>query len=240
MPNPKGKAIMFQESCVKQIEMAHKIYAKFPFLKKDYAMLKSLPRQATVLDVGCGEGRFLKRASMIRSDLKLSGLDIDVYLESIKPQDLEGFALSDSNKPLPFKEETFDFIHCSHIIEHLNQPFLFLKEVFRILKKNASVYIETPEAKTVFYPSLGTTGSLNFYDDPTHIRPYTKESLRRLALQAGFKETDIKVFFARNGFNLLFLPYALFKFLTTGRNVYMGIILNPLLGSDVGGIFVKN
>jgi len=240
MAKAKGRPIFVEEKCRKDVERAHKIYVKLPFLKKDYAVLKNIPKNATVLDIGCSDGRYLKRASFIRKDLRLIGLDIDTYLASINIQELDLFVLSDCNIRLPFKDESMDFVHCSHVLEHLHAPALFISEIFRVLKKKGLAYIETPEAKRVFLPSFGIIGGVNFYDDPTHIRPYTKESLRRLALQAGFKEGNIKVFFARNWFNILFLPYALFKFFATGYNVYLDIILQPVFSLDVGGVFIKD
>ncbi|MCM8797248.1 MAG: class I SAM-dependent methyltransferase [Candidatus Omnitrophica bacterium] len=239
MPNPKGKPIMFLDSCIKDTKRADKIYVKFPFLKKDYALLKNLPVNGILLDIGSGDGRYLKRASLIRPDLKLYAIDIDIYLERITPQDLDSFIIADCTNHLPLKDESIDFVHCSSVIEHILQVSIIFKEIFRVLKKKGYAYIEAPEAKKVLIPSFGVVGTLNFYDDPTHIRPYTKESLRRLGLEAGFEEKNIKVFFDYNMFNLLSLPYTLFKSLTTWHNVYLDIVLQAFLPLNVGGIFIK-
>jgi ubiquinone/menaquinone biosynthesis C-methylase UbiE len=48
----------------------------------------------------------------------------------------------DLNKyPLPFKDKEFDFVICSHIVEHLQNPKRFCEEIQRIGKRG---YIETP------------------------------------------------------------------------------------------------
>ena len=44
---------------------------------------------------------------------------------------------------LPFKDKTFDYVICSHILEHMEDPQKFIKEVMRV--GNAG-YIEVPSA----------------------------------------------------------------------------------------------
>ena len=240
MPNPPGKPIMFQESTLKEIDRCHRFYVRFPGLKRDYQLIQTVPQNGIVLDIGCAEGTYLKRVSLMRPDLKLIGLDIDCYLEVIERKQLDSFVIADCNVQLPLPDESIDFVHCTHIIEHLQRPSMLLKEIRRVLKKEGQAYVEAPEAKRIFMPSLGLRGTANFYDDPTHIRPYTKEALRRLGLEAGFKEASITVFFARNYFYLVSFFYILFRFMVTGDNIYLQSILQPIIGLDVGAVFKKD
>jgi len=51
----------------------------------------------------------------------------------------------DLNKlPLPFKSNSFDKIYMRHVLEHLNEPEKTLKDILRIAKNGAMVYIEVP------------------------------------------------------------------------------------------------
>ena len=43
--------------------------------------------------------------------------------------------------PLPFEDQSFDFLYCRHVLEDINYPVFALKEMFRVSKW---VYIETP------------------------------------------------------------------------------------------------
>jgi predicted SAM-dependent methyltransferase len=43
--------------------------------------------------------------------------------------------------PLPFEDQSFDFLYCRHVLEDINYPTFALKEMFRVSK---CVYIETP------------------------------------------------------------------------------------------------
>lgn len=42
---------------------------------------------------------------------------------------------------LPFKDKSFDFVYCSHVLEHVDEPYAFVKEIMRVGKRG---YIEVP------------------------------------------------------------------------------------------------
>lgn len=53
--------------------------------------------------------------------------------------------LHDLNKfPYPFKNEEFDYIYCSHILEHVQDFFKVMKELERILKVKGVLHIRVP------------------------------------------------------------------------------------------------
>ena len=64
----------------------------------------------------------------------------------IAPQSREVVAL-DLSKPLPFEDETFDYVASEHFIEHmaLADGVRLLGECFRILKKGGRVRMATPD-----------------------------------------------------------------------------------------------
>jgi len=45
-----------------------------------------------------------------------------------------------------YEDNTFDVIHCSHLIEHLNNPSAYIDEVYRILKPGGLFYCITPNS----------------------------------------------------------------------------------------------
>ena len=72
----------------------------------------------------------------------------------------------DLNKaPYPFKDESIDYIFCSHTLEHLKEPELFFNEVQRILKRGGACEIIVPHYKYVgAYSNFGHRG---FYEPNT-------------------------------------------------------------------------
>lgn len=46
--------------------------------------------------------------------------------------------------PYPFSDNTFDEIYASHILEHLDKPFVVMKELHRLLKPGGHLIIKVP------------------------------------------------------------------------------------------------
>jgi len=65
----------------------------------------------------------------------------------------------------------FDFIMMAHIIEHLHNGDKVIEGLIPKLKSGGYIYIEYPGIQSTKLPSMN--GSLNFYDDDTHIRVYS-------------------------------------------------------------------
>lgn len=72
--------------------------------------------------------------------------------------------------PYPFPDNTFDSVEADHVLEHLNNPFLIMREVHRITKPNGSVKIRVPHFSRGFvHPehSHGFGASFPLYLDPS-------------------------------------------------------------------------
>lgn len=95
--------------------------------------------QGKLLDAPAGSGIISQ---------KLKEVGFDVVAVDINPQlfCVQGISCerADLNKNLPFEDGTFDFILCSNGIEHLEDPFHFIRECFRILKERGKLLITTP------------------------------------------------------------------------------------------------
>jgi hypothetical protein len=68
-----------------------------------------------------------------------------------------------------------------HVVEHLQNPFHLVSEIERVLKPGGTVYIETPDPKTVDMKSPVGKGTehvtVNFFDDKTHVQPVPVKDL---------------------------------------------------------------
>ncbi|MEM4247194.1 MAG: methyltransferase domain-containing protein [Candidatus Woesearchaeota archaeon] len=64
-------------------------------------------------------------------------VNVDYYFPADVRHDLNKF-------PYPFKDESFDFILASAIMEHLDDDIAFLKECHRLLKKRGKILISVP------------------------------------------------------------------------------------------------
>lgn len=85
------------------------------------------------LNLGSGIGYLKGWINLDISDKDMYGQKINVD----KKHDLSKF-------PYPFKNNEFDYVYASHIIEHLDDPFKVLKELKRITKSGGIIHIRLP------------------------------------------------------------------------------------------------
>lgn len=53
--------------------------------------------------------------------------------------------IHDLNKfPYPFAENEFEFVEANHVLEHLENPFAVVKEIYRITKAGSNIIIRVP------------------------------------------------------------------------------------------------
>ena len=91
---------------------------------------------------------------------------------------------------LPFKENIFDIIICSHILEHVPDDKKGMKEIFRILNKDGWAILQVPInedlEKTFEDTSIkSSVKRLKYFGQGDHVRVYGRDYYKRLE-QAGF------------------------------------------------------
>jgi ubiquinone/menaquinone biosynthesis C-methylase UbiE len=75
----------------------------------------------------------------------------------------------------------FDFIMMAHIIEHLTNGDLVIEKLLTKLKPGGMIYIEYPAFRSTKFPKMD--GTLNFFDDPTHVRIYSVMEMYNLLMR---------------------------------------------------------
>jgi len=132
-----------------------------PQLIFDKLALKHFTSCSEIVDIGCGNGRFIGY-----DKVRIKG--IDANSEAVKYCREKGYnVIKCQATDLPFENESFAGVHCSHLIEHLNPPeaWKLLSELMRILKKDGVLCLRAP----LMTPT--------FYNDLTHIKPYPPEAI---------------------------------------------------------------
>lgn len=101
-------------------------------------------KDGALLDLGCSYGKFLKQIAGEVKPKKIVGVDMDeVKIEEARKREFE-IVKCDLNNLFPFRNESFDVVIASQIIEHLNDTDQFTKEVYRVLKPTGYAIISTP------------------------------------------------------------------------------------------------
>ena len=138
-----------------------------------------------ILDVGSGD-KFLKK-SFEKRNYQYFDIDIDrVDLNTEK---------------LPYDDNTFDYIICLAVIEHISNATFFINEISRVLKSDAVLFLNTPNWKYSYK---------SFYDDYTHTRPYTIKSLNSLLEDNNFTNINLLPGLRNKPFWMYKIPFAFF------------------------------
>jgi SAM-dependent methyltransferase len=150
-----------------------------------------LPRAATicglaiddchsVMELGAGNGWALRYR---KDGLKRIAVDAAANFASEFARDGVEFHAADiSRDRLPATDGAIDLIMMNHVIEHVADPTHLLSECRRVLRKGGAVYLRTPDVERVGH---------RFWDDYTHVKPYTRRSLPAVMGTFGFELREL-------------------------------------------------
>jgi len=136
-------------------------------------------KQKTILEIGCSSGYLIndlkakfKYINYVGADvLKLSLLKLSEKWKEIP------FLKFDITKN-PLKNIKFDNIIMLNVLEHIKDDFLAIKNTFKLLNKNGTIYIEVPAHQFLYD---------NYDKQLFHFRRYSIEDLEKKLVKAGYK-----------------------------------------------------
>ena len=144
-----------------------------------------------VLDVGCGEGR---HSIGLHVDKEVNAVGMDLSKEDIKTAKsrIKDFTISDHNKSscvfgagdiqsLPFKDNTYDAVICSEVLEHLDSLGNAVFEIVRVLKPGGVLAVSVPR----YLPELICWKLSSEYSQTPggHVRIFKQKELKQLILK---------------------------------------------------------
>lgn len=163
-----------------------------------------------VLDMGCGEGFY----SMIFNNLydcTVYAVDYDPEILSLAHKWLDGkkgvFVEQGDIKKLRFQDNFFDKIICTEVLEHIDEDYVAIKELYRVLKPGGTIAITVPNKNYPlvwdplnkirewlgfghFNPMSGFWGGIWAKD---HKRLYLPNEIKSLAENAKFNVDRLEV-----------------------------------------------
>lgn len=143
----------------------------------------------SVLDVGFSAkpNRYLKNA-----------IGIDIILPENKPENYGEVIKCNLNfEKIPFGDDYFDNVIAGDVIEHLENPSHFLREVNRVLKKGGRFILSTPHAND-WWTTLHNWFFRKWINDPDpgeHLQNWTILDMIRLLKKNGFKVDRLEGFY---------------------------------------------
>ena len=141
-----------------------------------------------VLDAGCGEGFSLYKLSEYNIGEKLEGIDYSKEAISIGKKLFPNLSLKQGSiYNLPCKDNTFDLVLSTEVLEHLENPKKALQEILRVSKKYILVSVPN-EPFFMMSNFLRGKNVMKFGNDPEHIQHWTIFSFLKL-----MKEHEIQI-----------------------------------------------
>lgn len=140
----------------------------YQFLRRNLAACKG-----RVLDVGAGEAPWRE----LLKDVEYVGVDVEVAPEFGMRRKAE-ITYYDGNT-LPFEDESFDYVLCTEVLEHVPEPRRFLADVNRVLRTSGSLVLTVP-------------WSARLHHTPHDYTRFTRFGLDLLLKAAGFSEIVIE------------------------------------------------
>ena len=148
-------------------------------------LIERLPPHARLLDYGSFGWKLTKISD--RKDIHHHGCDI--MMPAGKPNDAVFYQVDPLGRKIDVAADYFDLVVASHVLEHVTDPLDLFQELGHVCKPGGKIYIETPSDRSLTIKSDKDVQSHSFYsfwDDPTHIRPWTPAALYRLAVCHGY------------------------------------------------------
>lgn len=160
------------------------------------ASMLEAEKPGKVLDIPSGAGAFTKR--LIDMRIEVHSADIENIMHVQNPH----FRNADMNERLPYEDHFFDSVVCIDGIEHLENPFYFIREAGRVVKIDGSIIISTPNINSIrsrwrwFWTSHHNKNKIPLRElmpGPLHhINMMSYQRLRYILHTNGFSITDVR------------------------------------------------
>lgn len=155
-------------------------------LERDVRNLPAPAPGARVLDIGCGDGNFLKIARIL--GYQAEGLEFDAQAVAAargEGLDVHLGGLPDSG----LQSASYDAVTLSQVIEHVHDPLASLQEAARLLRPGGMLWVATPNIDAKAHRTYGP--HWRGLEPPRHLVLFSAIALRRALAEAGFRDVRL-------------------------------------------------
>lgn len=151
------------------------------------AFLPAPTGAARVLDVGCGEGRLLARLQ----DLGWTCVGQDVDPQAVAAARQRGLAVTEGDLLAQrYPDASFDAIVLSHVIEHVHDPGLHLRECLRVMRPGGRLVLLTPNGESWGHRRFGP--DWRGLEPPRHLHIFAPGTIRTVLEREGWRVDQVR------------------------------------------------
>lgn len=148
-----------------------------------------------ILDIGCGMGA-LGLELKNHGNVYVDGIEINDKAAQIASKVLDKVYIGDAEKIInELPKGYYDVVALGDVIEHLFNPWEFIKKVKKVLKKNGIILSSIPNISNISIIKSLLSGQWEYVDsgllDRTHIRFFTYNSIKKMFDDAGYYIKDV-------------------------------------------------
>lgn len=152
-------------------------------------LLAEAPPAPRALDLGAGVGFFVDELA----GRGVTAWGIEHALVACARQRSPRRVLCADAQGLPIASGSVDAVAFCDVIEHLPDPASTLTECHRVLRPGGVLLVITLNAHSLARPLLGRKWA--WYQDPTHLRLFSRSALEGAMRSAGFSRLRVETFF---------------------------------------------
>lgn len=144
----------------------------------------------TLLDAGCGDGVILKEF-VNHKKLELYGIDSNpIRIERCRKLGPEIKLFSQDLFHIDFPDNSFHIVILNHVLEHIKEDVLLLKNIHRILKENGLLILGTPNEGCLLAILRNRLLQSWILKSTDHVQFYTKKTILNKLNAAGYSVID--------------------------------------------------
>lgn len=177
--------------------------------------------EMSLIDIGCGQGSLLRKVHNLFPKASLTGVDYTNFEDYSFP-----FFQHDCNKDFSSNFSEYDIVLASEVIEHLENPRHFLRQLTKITRSGGYIIISTPNLESITslisFIIRGYHSAFGGRSYPAHITPVGVHDLTNIINEI-------------NGLNLLEI-----EFVANGRMPGISILWQNIIPFLIGKRFSDN
>lgn len=165
-------------------------------IKKFFSTLISLAKSLkieSILDAGCGEGFTMDKLLKNEVGKRIEGIEYEKNAIDFGKKLFPDLIIKQGSVyELPYKDNSFDLIICTEVLEHLEDPTKALKEMLRVSKKYLMISVPN-EPLFMISNFLRGKNLSRLGNDIGHINHWNPLSLKKYLTQNRIQVKKIKL-----------------------------------------------